>query len=99
MWTPEQREQDRREARLKGLRDLSSWLEDACAASRAAGVEPERKKRILVGRVRICQLFLGQPQTPVEELEQRSVDELAEQADDWQQLVEVWKKEIFLACS
>jgi hypothetical protein len=96
MWTPEQ---IRREERFMCLLDLSSWLADACKESRREGLEEDCKKRLFMSRIRICQLLLSQPQTPTEELEQYSVEELRERADDWQELVEVWKKEIFSSCS
>ncbi len=56
---------ERYEARLKGLRDRSSSLFGA------------REMGKFMGRIHICQLILMQPQTPEEELEKLSLEELS----------------------
>jgi predicted transposase/invertase (TIGR01784 family) len=83
-------ERERYEARLKGLRDLSSARKDAREEGRKEGRkegreegrEEGRKEGILIERVRLCQRVLKQAQTPVEELEKMSLEDLARLAGD-----------------
>jgi hypothetical protein len=65
-------ERERYEARLKGLRDQSASLIGAKEEGRKEG----HKEGALMGRIQACQNFLKQPQTPIEELETRSREEL-----------------------
>ena len=69
MMTQSELERERYEARLKGMRDQSS--------SRFG----EREMGKLMGEIRVCQLLLKQPQTPEEELEKLSLDDLSRLAD------------------
>jgi predicted transposase/invertase (TIGR01784 family) len=79
MMTKSDEERERYEDRLKALRDQ--------AAFRKESLEEGRKQGKLMERIRFCQLLLKQAQTPEEELETLSLEDLARLADELQRQV------------
>jgi hypothetical protein len=63
-------ERERYEARMKGLRDESSYQREIAQAT---------KRGVLIGRIQLFQEMLGQTPTAQEELEKLSYEELSSQ--------------------
>ena len=85
-------ERERYEARLKALRDMSASLAGEREEGRKEGHKEGHKEGLaegidvgeLMGRIHLCQKLLKQAQTPKEELEKWSVDDLARLAAELQ---------------
>lgn len=87
-------ERDRYESRLKYRRDMQQFERDAATAmergeekGRKEGRKAGREEGELYGEIRTFQLVLKQPQTPKQDLEKMSLDELQRLAVELQRQV------------
>jgi predicted transposase/invertase (TIGR01784 family) len=80
--TQSELERERYESRLKAIRDENDRLYGAREEGRKEGRKEGLDKGALIGQIRLLQRMLKQTQQPIEELDQRSLEDLTRLADE-----------------